>query len=207
MAKIYYSRVDEFWRKGQKYAYLNDQQHSGNIEWQELQPDAKHNWLTEGMQDDYETFLPIGNKETKELLAVSAVFTNYGRGVETTRDSWLYNFNKDELRRNVNVFISEYNEQVYRWHKQKRKDSDVDSTVLYDDTKLKWSSRLKQSLVGGVSVTFDAENIKRSLYRPYTSQHLYFDQILVHRRGQFPYIFPTRLAEEENRIIWFKVET
>ena len=44
MARIHYARVDEFWRKEQKYAYLEEKQHVGNVEWQELQPDAKGNW-------------------------------------------------------------------------------------------------------------------------------------------------------------------
>ena len=41
-ARIFYARVDEFWRKEEKYAYLDEKQHRGNIEWQEIQPDAKH---------------------------------------------------------------------------------------------------------------------------------------------------------------------
>ncbi len=52
-ATIHYARTDEFWRKGEKYAFLEEKQHVGNIEWQELKPDAKHNWLTEGMQAEY----------------------------------------------------------------------------------------------------------------------------------------------------------
>lgn len=63
MAKIYYARVDEFWRKEEKYAYLDEKQHRGNIEWQKIQPDAKYNWLTEGMDDEFEGFMPIGTKK------------------------------------------------------------------------------------------------------------------------------------------------
>ncbi len=32
MAKIFYARVDEFWRKEEKYAYLDEQQHRGDIQ-------------------------------------------------------------------------------------------------------------------------------------------------------------------------------
>jgi predicted helicase len=53
MAKIHYTRVDEFWRKEEKYVYLDEKQHVGNVEWQELQPDAKGNWLTRGMEDEF----------------------------------------------------------------------------------------------------------------------------------------------------------
>jgi len=31
-ARINYARVDEFWRKEEKYAYLDEKQHRGNVE-------------------------------------------------------------------------------------------------------------------------------------------------------------------------------
>jgi hypothetical protein len=40
-ARIYYARVDELWRRGEKYAYLEETGHVGNVAWQELEPDAK----------------------------------------------------------------------------------------------------------------------------------------------------------------------
>jgi len=64
-ARIHYARVDEFWRKEEKYAYLDEKRHVGNVEWQEIQPDAKHNWLTKGMRDDFEAFMPVGTKSAK----------------------------------------------------------------------------------------------------------------------------------------------
>src|SRR5947207_6893135 len=34
--RIFYARVDEFWRKEDKYDYLDENQHCGNIAWQEI---------------------------------------------------------------------------------------------------------------------------------------------------------------------------
>ena len=45
------------------------------IDWQELTPDARHTWLTEGLQDDFETFLPMGSKEAKTGEG-KAIFTH-----------------------------------------------------------------------------------------------------------------------------------
>jgi len=101
-ARILHARVDEFWRKGQKYEYLDERQHAGSVAWQELQPDAKHNWLTEGMRDEFESFVPVGNKETKTGKGLSAgVFNLYSAGVNTARDAWVYNFDLDVLYKNV----------------------------------------------------------------------------------------------------------
>jgi predicted helicase len=149
--------------------------------------------------------LPIGNKETKGGGEDLAIFKNYGRGVETTRDAWLYNYQTDALSQNVERFINDYNDQVRKWKEQKRNATEVDDFVLYDSTRLKWSSRLKQNLAAGVVAAFDPNAVRRALYRPFTSQHVYFDETLVHRRGQFPSIFPTLSTEDENQVLWIKV--
>src|SRR5215207_794017 len=67
-ARIFYARTDEFWRKGEKYAFLEEKQHVGGVEWQELQPDAKHNWLTEGMHDEFNTFLSVRQNEARQNI-------------------------------------------------------------------------------------------------------------------------------------------
>jgi len=204
-SKIFYARADEFWRREQKYTFLDEHQDRRNIAWQRILPDENYNWLTEGLHAAYEEFLAIGNKETKDRSTASAIFTNYSRGVETTRDAWLYNFSEAALTENVKAFIDSYNEQLYKWQKKKRKRSEVDSFVSYDSAKLKWSSSLKQSLLSGVSPTFDENKIRHASYRPFCRQYVYFDEALLHRRGQLPSILPTSENENENRIIWLKV--
>src|SRR2546423_6350792 len=59
-ANIRYSRVDEFWRKEEKYDYLDEKQRIGDIEWQEILPEPKDNWLTDAMKDEVGGLLPMG---------------------------------------------------------------------------------------------------------------------------------------------------
>jgi predicted helicase len=112
-AKIYYARMDEFWRKEEKFDYLEKVQHIGNVEWEDIKPDKKHTWLTGELEDDFGDFIAIGNKSTKEGLDESAIFINYSIGVQTSRDSWAYNFTKNTLIKNIQAFINTYNEQTY----------------------------------------------------------------------------------------------
>jgi predicted helicase len=109
-AKIFYSRFDEFWRKGQKYQYLEKAQQRANIEWLSIDPDSKHTWLTEGMQAEFGTFISFGNKEAKAAKGsgVKIFFKIYGRGVATCRDDWTYNFNQNTLLTNVLIFSSSH---------------------------------------------------------------------------------------------------
>lgn len=200
-ARIFYARVDENARREDKYRFLDDARSINGVEWQELEPDAKNNWLTLERQDEFETFIPIGNKETKDGKEVSAIFANYSRGAETTRDDWIYNFDKEVLSKNVATFVDTYNEHIFRWQSKKRERGEVDSFVSYDDRKIKWSSSLKQSITSGVQIVFNAKKIRLSLYRPFSKQCLYFDESLVHRQGQNQFFFPTSETEKENLAI------
>src|SRR5207244_2582270 len=47
---LHYYRVPEDWRKTEKLIFLTEKKDMDGIEWQELHPDAKHTWLTEGIQ-------------------------------------------------------------------------------------------------------------------------------------------------------------
>ena len=199
--KIHYSRLDEYWRKEQKYDFLDQKQQRTNIEWQEITPDKNHTWLTAGLDNAFDTFLPIGTKEGKAGSNIEVIFEVYSRGAETTRDAWLYNYNLDALRSNVRKLIENYNIEVDRWNNRSDKEANLDDFVSNDNRKIKWSSRLKECLQRYQKAKYLEDKLRSSLYRPYCSQNLYFDNILVHRQGQFPSIFPDSDQEKENRII------
>lgn len=205
MAKIFYARVDEFWRKEEKYAYLDEKQHRGNVEWQEIQPDTKDNWLLEGMHDEFAGFTPIGNKETKGSAINEAIFATFGGGVKTNRDTWAYNYNANELETNIKRMIESYNEQVAKWSRSTKKKGSIDEFVSYDTTKITWSRDLKVDLQRGKTAEFSTDKIRNALYRPFSKSHLFFDKLLNEEVYIFPSILPSSEKEIENRLIWLKV--
>lgn len=87
-ATMYYHRVPKDWRKEEKLVFLTQKQSIDGIAWQTLTPDAKQMWLTEGIQSDFASFMPMGTKEAKasERPDVEAIFKTYSRGVATSRD-------------------------------------------------------------------------------------------------------------------------
>ncbi len=149
---LFYSRLPENWRKTEKLAYLAERRSFIGIDWLKLLPDEKYNWLTEGMQSDFATYLPIGAKEAKIVLdtevgstLAKTLFKMYSPGAQTSRDDWVYDFKQDALRERVIRFIDVYNIEVDRW-KRAGEPTDIDNFVLYDDTKIKWSRDLKSDL-------------------------------------------------------------
>ncbi len=203
LSRIFYYRTDDLWDKKRKFDFLHARQHAGNIEWREIRPDRRHTWLTEGLHAEFESFIPLGGKDAKASKgeAVDVIFHTFSNGVQTGRDAWACNFNRDALTENMKRTIDTYNEQVFRWKGQANQGANVDDFVVYDDKKIKWSSSLKQKLKGRQIAEFTEAKIRQSLYRPFTKTNLFFDRILTHRVFIFPSIFPTAQTETENRVI------
>ena len=202
-AEIFYARVDEFWRKEDKYRYLDSKQHCRNIEWKPITPDRRYTWLTEGLHAEFETFIPLGTKEAKAARgeAMGVIFRIYSLGVRTNRDAWAYNFNQNALTENMSRMIDTYNEQVFKWERRADRDANVDDFVVYDDAKISWSRDLKLDLKRGRTAEYTEDKVRNSLYRPFTKSNLFFDRVMNEEVYIFPSIFPTPKTETQNRVI------
>ncbi len=203
LAEIFYARVDEFWNKAEIFQHLNSIVHYRNIEWKPITPDHRNSWLTEGLHTEFESYISMGTKATKASKgeSVDAIFKIYSGGVKTNRDAWVYNFNKKALAETMNGLIGTFAVEADRWKRRKNWDVTVDDFVIYDSTKIKWSSSLKKKLVGGQIAEFSNAKIRRSFYRPFVIANLYFDRMAIDRVLVFPSIFPTPETETNNRVI------
>ncbi len=201
-ANIFYARVDEYWRKEQKYQFLDSKQHFQNIEWQQITPDSRYTWLTEGLHTEFSTLIPMGTKEAKAVKGpvVDVVFKTFSNGVKTNRDAWAYNFNRNSLSHNASQMMETYNAEVARWTQRTNRDAKLDDFIISDETEISWSESLKRNLQSGNSIDFSPENVRVSLYRPFTKSNLYFDRTLTERVYLFPSIFPTQ--ETKNKVIF-----
>ena len=113
------------------------------------------------------------------------MFEIHTRGLETTRDSVVYDFDRDVLASRVKKFVADYNAEVSR-HKH-------DNGADFPDH-IKWSSRLKECLARGQFAEFDEAKIKRSIYRPFTRQWVLLDSVLNQRTGKWPNISGATIA-------------
>ena len=202
-AEIFYARVDEIWRKEDKYRYLDSKEYYRNIEWQSIRPDQRYTWLTEGLRAEFETFIPMGTKEAKAAKdeAGDVIFKDYSRGVATSRDAWVYNFKRNALVENMNRLIGTYNAEVDRWKRRENRDASVDDFVVSDDAKIKWSRDLKLDLKRGRIAEYAEDKVRNSLYRPFTKSNLFLDRVMNEEVYVFPSIFPIPETEQKNRVI------
>ena len=205
--RILYYRTDDLWNRKQKFDFLNEREHAGGVAWKSIEPDDRHTWLTEGLHAEFDTFTPMGTKQAKSAKGKveDVIFKTYSNGVKTNRDAWVYNFDRNALIENISKMIENYNIEVARWVQRTDRDAKIDDYVGSNETKIKWSSTLKQKLQSGQTAAFTEAKIRQSLYRPFTKSNLYFDRMMNDRVLVFPFIFPTPEAETENRVIWLKV--
>ena len=202
-ARIFYHRTDELWNKEQKFNFLKEREHIGNIAWQTIQPDTRYTWLTEGLHTEFQTFIPTGTKEAKSAKgeAADVIFKTYSLGISTNRDAWARNFNRNALTENIEQMIGTYNAEVDRWKREGDRTENLDDFVLSDDMKIKWSRDLKVKLKRGTTTQYAEHKVRTSLYRPFTKSNLYFDRTMNDVLSLFPSIYPTPETETENRVI------
>jgi predicted helicase len=167
--------------------------------WREIKPDKHYTWLTEGLQKNYESLLPMGTKMSK-VGKENSIFRIYGRGVATARDAWMYNFSRENLTQNIQEMISVYNKHVITWGALPSK-PDINDYLGDENSRIPWSDSLKSYLQRQISLRYKTVNVRDALYRPFIRKFLYFDQHLIDRWYQIPHMLPTTMSERENRII------
>ncbi|MDE0314312.1 MAG: N-6 DNA methylase [Candidatus Poribacteria bacterium] len=202
-AEVWIYSVDDYLKAREKQELLTNFGNYTNVPMKQVAIDAKYTWLTEGLHAEFDTFIPIGTKEAKAVkgAAVDVLFKTYSRGINTSRDAWVYNFNRNTLTENVTRMIETYNTEVARWTQRTDHETNLDDFVEADNTKISWSEGLKRNLQSGKTVDYSRENVRLALYRPFTKSNLYFDRMINERVYVLPSIFPTHKTETENRVI------
>ena len=198
--RLYYFRVPDNWTKTEKLDFLSEN-NLKTIKWGRLRPNRKHTWLVSDTEAEFESHIPIGSKEAKRAKTdeVETIFKTYCRGVATSRDMYVYDYEYDSLVKRTRQFAEDYNAEVDRYKRQNPKPDNIDDFVNYD--KIKWGMGLKQHLRRGNYAKHSLDKIRTSLYRPFTKKLLFFDRVLNESMYRQFYFFPNEQAESENRMI------
>ncbi|MDZ8223336.1 type ISP restriction/modification enzyme [Nostoc sp. ChiVER01] len=184
--KIFYNRRPDFDTAETKLKFLAETKFT-DIHFEHLTPDKNHNWINQ-TDNDFDNLLPLVDKDVKAGRTGKAVFKLFTRGIETTRDEWVYDFSKPHLIHKIEFFIKKYNLSVV--------DGEMDNCI-------KWSSSLESYLHTTRKLTFDKKLIEKSLYRPYLKLYQYTEKILNHRLTQNHYEMFSNNLKSQNKVIAF----
>jgi predicted helicase len=201
-SEIHYAAVHFRSTREEKFAFLSTAKTIAGIDWKKLAPDERGTWLQPGNASEFAKYIAIASVAQRSTNSAprDTIFKTYARGLETTRDSWVYSATADELASKMRIFVETFNSELDRWKRSKRPD-DLDKFLIGDETKIKWSSSLKQYLRRERYLEFSTDRIRLATYRPFQQLFVYADPPLIHRPGLLVEMFPPQAVEETNALI------
>lgn len=191
-AEIHYNDIGDYLSREDKLGLLK-KYHSINhpeLSWRVLQPNEHGDWISQ-RNDIFSTFIQVDSEKKFDNKANSYFVLN-SLGLNSNRDSWVYNSSKKVVRSNMERMVNFYNTQVDAFERKKSKDKDADvlKFIETDPKLISWSSSLIPQLEKGNKAKFETNKIQTGLYRPFFKQQLYFGDKMIHRRGQMAELFP-----------------
>lgn len=111
-----------------------------------------------------------------------AVFRDASPGVSTKRDAWVYSFSRETLNESIDKFIDSFNAESSRGVR-------TFAELISDRGKIEWTLTLKKLALAGVQLKKSGD-FRPSLYRPFTKQWLYYDELLNDKTSKTRVFYP-----------------
>ena len=196
--EIYYRDIGDFLTREEKLQIIDDG-HLNTVNWQNIMPNPQGDWVNQ-RSDEFESWPTIGEKHAEVAVTV---FDSYSRGLETGRDTWVYNFSKQNLQQNCQDTLSFYAQiesQYTAWLEENRYARTKEnrdrffkecSDSVNDQHKISWTLSLKNRLNSNKPAHYASNGLTVGTYRPFCKQNVYFDRTLNHIVGRIPSMFPT----------------
>lgn len=181
--QIFYTELDDYMRKEEKWDWFRENK-IGSIDFKHILPDGKHNWINQS-DNDFDSLLPLIDKEAKAGKTEEAIFKLFSSGVKTQRDEWVYDFSKEDLIKRMQYFVDVYQKTV-------------ENAEFEDKMRIKWDRELESYLTRKIKKEFSIQQIVTSLYRPYCKQYYYLDRQFTGMFYQWGEIYNPR---SENKFI------
>jgi len=195
--RIFYHDIGDYLDRKTKLSTVQKMKSiDGIIQWTKVSPDANHDWINQ-RDADYRGFIAIGNPAAKRNKSHDAIFRIYSRGTETCRDSWLYNFSKENLAKQTEKMTAAF-ERVRRQITE-RPNLSVQDAVDSESDKINWDVEVRKHLSRDTPAPNLPDAMRQAVYRPFVKCMLAFNPPYIHRTHQIPQIFPEK--DSENIVI------
>ena len=188
-ATIYYAESQDCLTGHQKLQELAINNSLSKTTWVMIVQDERNDWVNK-TDINYQSYLPVGNQETKRYKQNSALFRLYSSGLKTGRDPWAYNSDLWELQDRTVDMINFYNQQIAAGNSLVPKQR---------PTIIKWYDGVLYKLKKKVTAQYDDNRFRTTLYRPFYLQYCHYDPLFNQRHNQLDKVFPT--GDTENLVI------
>jgi predicted helicase len=171
-AIIHYYDIGDYHSREKKLEIIREFSSVNNINWNVLSPNKHSDWIN-FRNDIFSSYIPIADKINNNTFWVQGI---YCRGLETSRDAWVYNSSKHSLEANIKKSIKFYNSQLKSFEERKQKSIKAKDLIAYDDLSISWSRAFINDLEIGKKKSFNNISITNAIYRPFFKQNVYFSR-------------------------------
>lgn len=196
--ELHYRDIGDYLSREDKLRILTAQDLEA-VPWEQITPNIEGDWINQ-RDNQYATYQAIAEKD--KANRTESVFSLHSGGLNTARDSWVYNFSSEKVHANMGAMIDFYNDQARGFAEHCKasgitspKATDVDRFINLDPKKISWDRADKTRIAKGERYAFQSNRIVTSTYRPFTRQFSYFDRKLNNTVYQLPQMFPSPEVE------------
>ncbi len=140
-----------------------------NIKWEEVKIDKKFFFFKPRKVQ--------GKNKYSKYLSLLDIFCDYSSGLETKKDEFLINFNREELKQKLNIFISKSNSKQELIEKLKIKDIIIKDAKGKEKYEFNIDDRRNLIRQEGINEKF----MVKYLHRPFDYRWIYFNKSLISR--------------------------
>lgn len=187
-ANIYYHDIGDYLTREQKLKMVKDFRSIDGIEWKQIQPNDKHDWINQ-RDGVFDTLVPLFPEKKFDGKAKS-FFSPYSLGVVTAKDVFMYNSSMDKLDGLVSNMVAYYNNEVERYRNNKD-----NYEPIRDGKNIVWTESFLKSLYDFKLFSLSSNSLGYSFYRPFQKQAFCYQKELIERTYQQTKIFPTFKSE------------
>ncbi len=199
-AQIFYHDIGDYLSQSEKLRIIKEFGTVANqkMEWRTIEPNTHGDWIN-SRNESFSTFIELEPDKKYNPISKS-FFTVNSRGLETSRDSWVYNFSKTILETNIKRTIAYYNDSLESFELARQKNSilKIEDFITFDPTKFSWTRGTKDKFVKSKKIHFSEESKRIGIYRPFFKQNVYVNSQLNEYVNHFPKLFP---ADKHNNLI------
>lgn len=170
--ELHYHDIGDYLSQKEKLAIISGFADVSQLDWQEIIPDENNDWLNQ-RDPNYQKYSDL----SQEVFLSSAI------GIATNRDIWVSGFSKNRVCKNSERLIRNYNNERLAYRNNSA--DELKSLLNRQDNYIKWTRKLEQLVARNQEITFNSNNIKLSLYRPFIKKWLYYQNEVIESPGQW----------------------
>ncbi|MTB54038.1 DEAD/DEAH box helicase [Streptococcus uberis] len=173
--ELHYHDIGDNLSQKEKIDIIEEFGDISNINWQGIKPDVNNDWLNQ-RDPNYQKYISLAGEE-------NSIFFINSMGVLTSRDTWINGFSKNQVEKNAERLVINYNIEINRI--SKLENFERKQALNRNDKYIKWSPNLEQSALNLKKLIYEDMATCQTLYRPFVKKWVYYSKSLVERTGKY----------------------